>query len=156
MEDELKEKIRQRLELLHRRINELTEQQKATEKQIKAYKELVRYYHAVYEAEHGLGMERDLEPELLEKLERIVIEGPMEGKKQHKSIPEAVAEVLVEKAQPLHASEIAKEVIQKYPDIEGRIKDVERQVVVALVRGVQQDMYERVGRNIYRLKPKKK
>ena len=156
MEDELKEKLRQRLELLHRRINELTEQQKATEKQIKAYKELVRYYHAVYEAEYGLGMEKDLEPELLEKLERIVTEEPEEVKKQYKSVPEAVIEVLVEKAQPLHANEIAKEVIQKYPDIENRVKDIERQVVVALVRGVQQDMYERVGRNIYRLKPKKK
>ena len=82
MEDELKEQIRQRLELLHRRINELMEQQKATEKQIKAYKELARYYHAVYEAEHGLGMEKDLEPELLEKLERIVTEEPEEEKKE--------------------------------------------------------------------------
>ena len=156
MEDELKEQIRQRLELLHRRINELMEQQKATEKQIKAYKELVRYYHAVYEAEHGLGIEKDLEPELLEKLERIVTEEPEEDKKQYKSVPEAVIEVLVDKSQPLHASEIAKEVIQKYPDMEDRVKDVKRQVVVALVRGVQQDMYERVGRNIYKLKPKKK
>ncbi len=156
MEDELKERIRQRLELLHRRISELTEQQKATEKQIKAYKELVRYYHAVYEAEHGLGMEKDLDPELLEKLERIVNKEPEKEKKQYKSVPEAVIEVLVEKAQPLHAREIAKEVIQKYPDIEDRVKDVKRQVVVALVRGVQQDMYERVGRNIFKLKYKKK
>ena len=152
--DELKENIRQRLELLHRRINELTEQQKVTEKQIKSYKELVRYYHAVYEAEHGLGMEKDLEPGLLEKLERIITEESEEDKKQYKSVPEAVIEVLVDKSQPLHAREIAEEVIQKYPYMVDRVKDVERHVVVALVRGVQQDMYVRVGRNIYKLKPR--
>ncbi|MFC2041172.1 hypothetical protein ACFLTY_02485 [Chloroflexota bacterium] len=157
MEDELKEQLRQRLELLHRRINELTEQQNTTEKQIRTYKQLVRYYHAVYEAEHGLGIEGQLEPGIIAKLDRIISEEPQDkAKEQYKSVPEAVIEVLVEKAQPLHASEIAKEVAQKYPDMKDRVKNVERQVVVALVRGVQQDMYERVGRNIYRLKPKKK
>lgn len=155
--EELKEQVGQRLELLHRRINELIEQQKVTERQIKAYKDLVRHYHAVYEAEHGLGMEGQLEPELIERLEQIITEAePVKETKQYKSIPDAVLEVLSEKPDALHASQIAKVVIQKYPTIEERVKDIQKRVVVALVRGVQQGLYERVGRNIYRLKTKGK
>jgi len=154
---ELKEKIEQRLELLHRRVNELIEQQQATEKQIKAYTRLVRHYHAVYEAEYGLGMEKELTPETIEKLEQIIIEeepGRKEPKqtKQYKSVPSAVLEILSEETNALHASEVAKAIIQKYPGVEERVKDVERSVVVALVRGVQQGLYERVGRNVYKLR----
>ena len=156
MED-LKEQVGQRLELLHRRINELMEQQKVTERQIKAYKELVRHYHAIYEAEHGLDMEGQLTPTLIEQLEQIVYQPePAQESKQYKSIPDAVLEVLSGRTDALHASEIAKAVVEKYPTIEERVKDVEKRVVVALVRGVQQSLYERVGRNIYRLKTKGK
>jgi len=156
MED-LKEQVGQRLELLHSQINRLMEQQKATERQIKAYKDLVRHYHAVYEAEHGLGMEGQLEPEVIERLERILNEAePAKETKGYKSVPDAMLEILSEKTDALHDSEIAKAVIQKYPAIEERVKDVQKRVVVALVRGVQQDLYERVGRNIYKLKTKGK
>lgn len=155
--EKLEEQMGQRLELLHRRINELMEQQKATERQIKAYKELVRHYHAVYEAEHGLGMEKQLEPEIIERLERILSEAePVKETKGYKSIPDVVLEVLSEKTDALHASEIAKAITQKYPAIEEQVKNIEKRVVVALVRGVQQGLYERVGRNIYKLKTKGK
>lgn len=153
----LKEEIGQRLELLHRRINELMERQKATERQIKAYKELVRHYHAVYEAEHGLGMEGQLTPKLIEQLEQIVFEAePIKEAKEYKSVPDAVLEIMSEKADALHASQITEAVIEKYPAIRERIKDIEKRVVVALVRGIQQDLYERVGRNVYKLKTKVK
>lgn len=153
----LKEQVGQRLELLHRQINQLMERQKATERQIKAYKDLVRHYHAVYEAEHGLDMEGQLEPEVIERLERIMNEAePAKETKEYKSVPDAVLEILSERTDALHASEIAKAVIELYPAIEERIKDVQKRVVVALVRGVQQDLYERVGRNIYKLKTKAK
>lgn len=156
MED-LKEQVGQRLELLHSQINRLMEQQKATERQIKAYKDLVRHYHAVYEAEHGLGMEGQLEPELIEKLERIMNEAePAKEAKGYKSVPDAVLEILSEKTDSLHASQIAKAIADKYPTIEEQIKNIDKRVVVALVRGVQQGLYERVGRNIYRLKTKAK
>lgn len=155
MEDDLKKQLRQRLELLHRRINQLMERQKATEKQIKTYKQLVRYYHAVYEAEHGLSMEGQLEPGIIERLDRIISEEPQdERKQQYKSVPEAVIEVLIEKTGPMHVNEIAKAIIEKYPDIEDRVKNIEKRVTVALVRGMQQELYERVGRSIYKLKPK--
>lgn len=159
--EELKEQIGQRLELLHQRINKLIEQQKATERQIKAYKQLVRHYHAVYEAEHGLGMEGELTPEVIEKLERLIIEEepvrerPKETK-QYKSTPNAVLEILSGNTESLHTNEITKAVVGKYPIIGERIKDVEKRVVVALVRGVQQGLYERAGRSMYRLKVKGK
>lgn len=156
MED-LKKQVGQRLELLHRQINQLIEQQKATERQIKAYKDLVRHYHAVYEAEHGLGMKGQLDPEVIEKLERIINEAePTKETKGYKSVPAAVLEILSEKTDPLHASQIAKAIVHKYPAIEEQVKNVEKRVVVALVRGVQQSLYERVGRNIYKLKIKGK
>lgn len=156
MED-IKQQVGHRIDLLTRRINELIEQQKATERQIKAYKELIRYYHAVYEAEHGLGTEGQLEPELMEKLERIINDvESTKAKKSIKSVPDAVLEILLEKNEPLHAKEIAKAIVEKYPEIQERVRDIEKRVVVALVRGTQQDMYERVGRNIYKLKTKKK
>lgn len=155
--EELKEQVGQRLELLHRRISELMEQQKATERQIKAYKDLVRHYHAVFEAEHGLGMEGQLEPETIERLEHIINESESTKEtKGYKSVPDAVLEILSEKTDALHAREIARAVVQKYPSIEEQVKNIEKRVVVALVRGVQQGLYERVGRNIYRLKTKEK
>ena len=77
-----------------------------------------------------------------------------ETKQQYKSVPEAVIEVLIEKTEPMHVKEIAEAIIEKYPDIEDRVKDIKKRVTVALVRGMQQELYERVGRNIYKLKPK--
>ena len=155
MED-IKEQVGKRIELLHRRINELIEQQKANERQIKAYKELVRHYHAVFETEHGLGMEGELSPELIERLERIISEVEPSKKKQYTSIPDAVLEVMSGKTETMGASQIAKAIIEKHPEIEEQVKNIPKRVTVALVRGVQQDLYERVGRNMYRLKTKAK
>lgn len=151
----MKEELGQRIELLQRRVTQLMEQQTATEGQIRAYKELIRHYRAVYEAEHGLGMEGQLTPEVIKKLEKIVDEAePNKTAKQHKSVPEAVLEVLSEKKKALHATQVSKAIVQKYPDMKDRVKDIDRQVVVALVRGTQQRLYNHVGRNIYQLKNK--
>jgi len=152
----LKEEIGQRLELLQRRINELVEQQKVTERQIRAYKALVRHYHAVYQAEHGLSIEGELTPKLIDQLEQIASEGqPTKETKGHGSATHAVLEIMSQKADALHASQIAKEVIEKYPAIAQRVKDIQKAVVLALVRGVQQGLYERVGRSVYKLKTNK-
>lgn len=156
-EPKLKEQIGRRLELLHQRINELIEQQKVTERQIKAYKELVRHYHAVYEAEHGLGTAEELNPEMIERLAQIITEPEATKEtKGYKSVPEAVLEILSEKTDSFHAGQIANAIVEKYPAIEEQVKNIEKRVVVALVRGVQQGLYERVGRNIYRLKTRGK
>lgn len=156
MEEEIKKQIGERLELLHRRINELVERQRATERQIKAYKELVRHYHVVYEAEHGLDMEGQLEPEVIERLEQIITEEPVQETKGYKSVPDAVLEFMSERTDSLHATQISRAIAEKYPAIEEQVKNLDKRVVVALVRGVQQGLYERVGRNIYKLKIKGK
>jgi hypothetical protein len=83
----------QRLELLHRRINELMEQQRASGKQIRADKELVRHYHVAYETEHGLGMEGQLTPQLIDQLEQIVFELELiKETREYKSVFDAVLE----------------------------------------------------------------
>ena len=153
MED-IKEQIRKRIELLHNRINELMEQQKATEKQVKAYKALVRHYHAVLETEHGLGMEGELSPDVIDRLERVISEVESDKRKQYKSIPDAVLEILSERDATMGATEIAKAIIEKYPEIEQNVRNIPKRVTVALVRGVQQSLYDRLGRNMYRLKIK--
>lgn len=153
MED-IKEQIRKRIEMLHNRINELMEQQKATDKQIRAYKSLVRHYHAVLETEHGLGMEGELSPEIIERLERIIGEVESNKRKQYKSIPDAVLEILSERDKTMGATEIANAIVEKYPEIDQQVKNIPKRVTVALVRGVQQGIYDRLGRNMYRLKTK--
>jgi hypothetical protein len=121
----------QRLELLHRRINELMEQQRARGKQIRADKELVRHCHAAYETEHGLGMEGQLTPQLIDQLEQIVFElEPIKETKEYKSMSDAVLEIISEKADASHATEIAKAVVEKYPVIAERVKDIEKGVIV--------------------------
>lgn len=156
MED-IREQIRKRIELLHQRINELSEQQKATEKQVKAYKTLVRHYHAVLETEHGLGMEGELSPDVIERLERVISGLESNKRKQHKSIPDAVLEILTERDETdetMGATEIAKAIVKKYPEIDEKMKNIPKRVTVALVRGVQQGLYDRLGRNMYKLKTK--
>lgn len=153
MED-IKEQIRKRIDLLHQRINELMDQQKATEKQVKAYKTLVRHYHAVLETEHGLGMEGELSPDLIDRLERVISEVESDKKKQYKSIPDAVLEIISERDKTMGATEIANVIIEKYPEIDRQVKNIPKRVTVALVRGVQQGLYDRLGRNMYKLKTK--
>lgn len=153
MED-IREQIQKRIDLLHQRINELMEQQKATEKQAKAYKALVRHYHAVLETEHGFGMEGELSPDVIDRLERVISEVESDKRKQYKSIPDAVLEILSERDATMGATEIAKAIIEKYPEIEQNVKNIPKRVTVALVRGVQQSLYDRLGRNMYRLKIK--
>lgn len=153
MED-IKGQVQKRIDLLHQRINELMEQQKATEKQVKAYKTLVRHYHAVLETEHGLGMEGELSPDVIERLERVISELGSNKRKQYKSIPDAVLEILSERDKIMGATEIAKSIVERYPEIDQQMKNIPKRVTVALVRGVQQGLYDRLGRNMYKLKTK--
>ncbi len=150
---EFKQQIHQRLEMLYHRIEELREQQKAIEKQIRDYLQLARYYLDVYEDKHGLDMEGQVEPEMIKEFEAIKVEEVDKRiEEQDKRVHQAVREVLFESNKPLHAISIAMAVVRKYPYFAERMKYVKKEVIVALVSGVDKDLYEKVGRNIYQLK----
>ncbi len=68
--DEILEYLTNQIDLLHRRAVELQEQHDEVEKQLKAYKQLVRMYRGVYESEVGVGILNRLPAEIIEILER--------------------------------------------------------------------------------------
>jgi hypothetical protein len=56
--------------LLQRKAVELQEQHDEVEKQLKAYRQLVRMYRGVYESEAGVGILNRLPAEIMEILEK--------------------------------------------------------------------------------------
>jgi len=56
--------------MLQRKAVELQEQHDEIEKQLKAYKQLVRMYRGVYESEAGVGLLNRLPAEIIEILEK--------------------------------------------------------------------------------------
>ena len=67
---EILEYLTKQIDLLQRRAVELQEQHDEVEKQLKAYKQLVRMYRGVYESEAGVGLQNRLPAEILEILEK--------------------------------------------------------------------------------------
>lgn len=68
--DEILQYLTQQLDLLQRRAAELQEQYDKIEKQLKAYKELLRMYRGVYESEAGVGLQNRLPSQIIEILEK--------------------------------------------------------------------------------------
>jgi hypothetical protein len=68
--DEILQYLTQQIDLLQRKAVELQEQHDKVEKQLKAYKQLVRMYRGVYESEAGVGLLNRLPSEIIEILEK--------------------------------------------------------------------------------------
>ena len=68
--DQILQYLTQQIDLLQRRAIELQEQHDEVEKQLKAYKQLVRMYRGVYESEAGVGILNRLPTEIMEILEK--------------------------------------------------------------------------------------
>ena len=68
--NEILEYLTQQIDLLQRKAVELQEQHNEVEKQLKAYKQLVRMYRGVYESEAGVGLQNRLPSEIMEILEK--------------------------------------------------------------------------------------
>lgn len=67
---EILEYLTQQIDLLQRKAVELQEQHDEVEKQLKAYKQLVRMYRGVYESEAGVGLQNRVPSEILAILEK--------------------------------------------------------------------------------------
>ena len=68
--DEILQYLTQQIDLLQRKAVELQEQYDEIEKQLKAYKQLVRMYRGVYESEAGVGLQNRVPSEILAILEK--------------------------------------------------------------------------------------
>jgi len=79
--EEILKYLTDQIDLLQRKAVELQEQHDEIEKQLKAYKELVRMYRGVYESEAGVGLQNRLPSQIMEILERKLaeIEGPQKN-----------------------------------------------------------------------------
>lgn len=67
--DEILEYLTNQIDLLQRKAVELQEQHDEVEKQLKAYKQLVRMYRGVYESEAGVGLQNRMPSQIMEILE---------------------------------------------------------------------------------------
>ena len=68
--DEILEYLTEQIDLLQRKAVEIQEQHDEIEKQLKAYKQLVRMYRGVYESEAGVGLLNRLPAEIMQILEK--------------------------------------------------------------------------------------
>lgn len=68
--NEILEYLTNQIGLLQRKAVELQEQHDEVEKQLKAYRQLVRMYRGVYESEAGVGLLNRLPSEIMEILEK--------------------------------------------------------------------------------------
>ncbi len=68
--DEILQYLTSQIDILQRKAVELQEQHDEVEKQLKAYKQLVKMYRGVYESEAGVGLLNRLPAEIMEILER--------------------------------------------------------------------------------------
>lgn len=81
---EILEYFIEQIDLLQTRAVELQEQHDETEKQLKAYKQLVRMYRGVYESEAGVGLQNRLPSQIMEILEKTLANEEIPLKKSMK------------------------------------------------------------------------
>lgn len=147
--------LERRLTLIEAKIKDLLEQRDEIDRQIKKYKELMRYYRGVYEAETGVGVQGKISPDAVQFIERSIaleLESAVEpSKKRNNTITWAVSEILAENS-PLRVEKLCELITRHYPDIAERAKDLFHSVEVACLRGVREGIYERVARRCYGIK----
>ena len=72
--EEILKYLTDQIDLLQRKAVELQEQHDEIEKQLKAYRQLVRMYRGVYESEAGVGLQNRMPSQIMEILERKLAE----------------------------------------------------------------------------------
>ena len=81
---EILQYLTQQIDLLQRKAVELQEQHDEVEKQLNAYKQLVRMYRGVYESEAGVGLQNRLPAQIMEILEKKLGQEEMTSKRKTK------------------------------------------------------------------------
>jgi hypothetical protein len=82
--NEILEYITQQIDLLQRKTVELQERHDDLEKQLNAYKQLLKMYRGVYESEARVGVQNRLPSEIIEILEKQFAEEEISSQKKRK------------------------------------------------------------------------
>lgn len=147
--------LEHRLTLIQAKIKDLLEQRDEIDFQIKKYKELMRYYRGVYEAETGVGIQGEISPEAIKSIEESIARESKtiaeSAKKRNNTITWAVSEILAQSS-PMRVEQLVQLIMKRYPDIAERAKDLFHSVEVACIRGVREGIYKRVARRCYGIK----
>jgi len=151
--EEILKHLEQRVNLLQRRITELGEQREEIERQIKNYKELMRYYRGVYEAEQGVGVQGQISSEAIKRIEEALSAHPgvttERVKKRERTVTWAVFQILAKKDIPMRIEEICEVITQQYPDIAKGAKNLFHGVEVVCLRASRNKILERVAPRRY-------
>jgi len=163
--EEILKHLEQRVDLLQRRITELGEQREEIERQIKNYKELMRYYRGVFEAEQGVGIQNQISvagkdgsmEDLISKITKDSEEKPSAPRitPRKPNIRWAMNQILETANEPLSTMQLCQLIAERYPDIAGGSKNLFHTVEATLWRGCKQHTYEWVNKGLYRLKREK-
>ncbi len=139
--------LTKRVELLQAKIQELMEQQQEIQLQINHYKNLLRQYRSVMEAEH-LGLQP---PESIEAETRETVNIPI-AVRNPSTVAEAVRQVMSQHmGEPLRVSQVFDLVQKQYPNLQGRVRvdSIYGAVTYALHRGVNEGLWRKVRSGIY-------
>lgn len=150
--EEILKYLEERVDSLQRKIAELSEQKEEIERLIKKYRELMRYYRGVYEAEAGVGIQGEVIPDVVESLEAIaepdLDELLEEIRGRGRNISWAISQVL-SNSDPLRVEEICERIAQHYPEIAKKPKNLFHSVEMACQRAFRDGILERVAPRRY-------
>ena len=139
--------LTKRVELIQAKIQQLMEQQQDIQNQINHYRNLLRQYHAVMEAEQlGLQPPSSIEAGLKEIVN---ITG---GIKSPSTVAEAVRQIMSEhRGQPLKVLQVAELVRERFPGLRGRVRTntIYGAITYALHRGVDEGLWRKIRSGIY-------
>jgi len=79
--DEVLEYLASQIDLLQRKAIEISEQHDEIQKELNAYRQLVRMYRGVYESEAGVGLQNRLPTDIIKLLEEKLAEEETSTKK---------------------------------------------------------------------------
>ncbi|MFC1991977.1 hypothetical protein ACFLVC_04580 [Chloroflexota bacterium] len=162
--DAILEYLTNQIDLLQRKAVELSEQRDEIDRQLKNYKDLMRDYRRVFEAEQGVGILNQISMENIEsRTEEIAVKMQQDSDQQpnqniqpnNKNIRWAVYQILESADVRLNTKQVCHLLTEQYPEIASSSRNLSHTIGTILWKGRSQGIYELVGRGIYRLKREK-
>lgn len=160
--NEILEYLTMQIDLLQRKAVELSDQRDEIDRQLENYKELMRYYRGVIEAEEGVGVHNRVSTVNRDDFIAEIIPG-VSRESEIKSIPEritpgrrnirwAILQIVKAADVPLKTKQVCHLLAEKYPDIANKSKNLLQTVETSLWKGWKQNLYKKTGKGLYRLK----
>jgi len=154
MDENLAHSLEIKIDLLQRRIVELNEQRAETERQIVNFKELLRNYRIVLEAEQGVGINQTVSA--MQIIDSIVGDKTKKttlgNRKKPHTLKWAIDQALAGSPEPMSTMEVAEFISQMYPEIANASRNLLHSIEAQIWRELKHHVYERVDKGRYKLK----